>query len=433
MRPHDTPPQIANLLAKHAPPNLGSLLDPAVGNGALLRPFLLQKASPVCIYCVEKDWRVGRALQRRFHRERNVHVVRGDFLEWSSPGGSGYEKRFDCIVMNPPFAARGRSLVDLEVKVGTTPSNVAAPVEAAFILSAISLLRPGGRLLAIVPSSIVCAQSTAWLRDLLVQSGAVRLVHELPSGTFEGVDTRAYAFVYDHNVSQRDLIVCNHRIEHPNRITVSVQTLTQEKRFDYSFHEALRWHTLLRKRKDLRWTAINQLAEVARGPEESPIRSPEILHSTNWEGGVWQAPKKRVRKRANNTRYAERGDILMKRVSRGCAKSLGLFRGPGLTRCSDCVLIIRPRHGVNKEKLLFSMRVVMSWTKGGALIEQGGGASYVSSSNLSEIHVPIALADKYPVDFRDYVKALTKGDFRKVLSVEDILRLRLTPDGNILQ
>ena len=69
------------------------------------------------------------------------------------------------------------------------------PLEAAFLCRALELLADGGRLLAIVPCSVVMSESLQWLREELLSQGAIRFVHELPPRSFPGVDSRMYLLV----------------------------------------------------------------------------------------------------------------------------------------------------------------------------------------------------------------------------------------------
>jgi hypothetical protein len=88
-----------------------------------------------------------------------------DFLAWDAP------RQFDRVIMNPPF---------------TTPADANAYV--AHILKAWSLLKPGGRLVAVVPRGALFRQdrATAPVRDLVTAYGYAK---PLPDGSFEGAGT----------------------------------------------------------------------------------------------------------------------------------------------------------------------------------------------------------------------------------------------------
>jgi hypothetical protein len=96
------------------------VLEPSAGLGALADKC----PNPVTVTCVEVS-----ELHCRVLGGKGYNTVNADFLEWAP----GCRARFDRIVMNPPFAG-GRAAMHLEAAAG--------------------LLAPGGRLVAILPSSM---------------------------------------------------------------------------------------------------------------------------------------------------------------------------------------------------------------------------------------------------------------------------------------
>src|SRR5688500_15644436 len=121
-------------------------------------------SSGVRVYCIDVD---GAALRDcRQHvpdlARCKAHFIHTDFLQWKCADSS-----FDCIVMNPPFAARKRSEVKVEIgRPGRAEMCLrSAPIELAFVLKSIRLLKPGGKLLAILPSSAVSSGNQIWFRQ----------------------------------------------------------------------------------------------------------------------------------------------------------------------------------------------------------------------------------------------------------------------------
>ena len=100
--------------------------------------------------------------------ERHLAVVHADFLEWASRTA----QRFDVAIMNPPFT-------------GGQDVN--------HIRCAWTLLRPGGRLVAICSNSPFIGERRTHrtFRDWLETIGAT--IDPLPSGTFResGTNVRA--------------------------------------------------------------------------------------------------------------------------------------------------------------------------------------------------------------------------------------------------
>src|SRR5882724_8247490 len=260
---HYTPVEVAHALAKHAPRRMSSLLEPAVGTGLLLRPFeRLCQESLKRIVCIDTDAEALQVVTLRFATAgKRFEAICADFLQWSA-----HESRakstdlFDCISMNPPFAGRRNSFVDLDLAIEVTSTGAGSkkvPMEIAFMLRSIKLLKPGGRLLAVVPSSLVSSISTTWVRNYLMASGSVRYVHELPSFTFKRVEARVYLFVFEKSLDKRSVILSNHDLAHPLILKVSTSHLIRWPRFDYRFHDALRkYEAVMASSSHLEWRPV---------------------------------------------------------------------------------------------------------------------------------------------------------------------------------
>jgi hypothetical protein len=126
-------------LARVEPGN--SVLEPSAGLGALAELL------PVGTQCVEVS-----ELHCAVLRERGFDVERADFLRWAS----SCTRRFDRVVMNPPFS-EGRWLSHLQ--------------------AAAALLAPGGRCVAILPASA---------RDKVLVPGLRHTWGEIFENAFDG-------------------------------------------------------------------------------------------------------------------------------------------------------------------------------------------------------------------------------------------------------
>ncbi len=95
-----------------------SVLEPSAGQGAIVARVPVEDME-----CVEISPLHCRILDRRFKGTVKIHQA--DFLDWTTP------RRFDRIVMNPPYS-EGRA--------------------AAHVIRATQLLKPGGRLVTLLPA-----------------------------------------------------------------------------------------------------------------------------------------------------------------------------------------------------------------------------------------------------------------------------------------
>lgn len=94
---YPTPPELIelmiNMLNRKIKYNYSTILDPSAGKGDIVHK-ILQKSSPgTTVDCIEKDLDLQSTLLGK-----GYHVVHDDFLTFST------KKRYDLIMMNPPFS-----------------------------------------------------------------------------------------------------------------------------------------------------------------------------------------------------------------------------------------------------------------------------------------------------------------------------------------
>ncbi len=431
---HATPLDVAHALARHAPRRMASILEPSVGSGVLLQPLIERlKKSAKKIVCIDSDANalssVELALKPLFGS--TLQLVEDDFLKWSDRFSSNSAGLFDCIIMNPPFQGRRDSLVKISLDdscSGTSKTDGYVPIEVAFVVRGLKLLKPGGRLLAIVPSSVVSSSATNWIRKYLLSIGFVRFVHELPRFTFKNVEARVYLFVIEKGASQGNLTLCNHDLYKPEKLTVPLSSLGKETRFDYSFNHAMIWLQRLRSEfPSLGWTDVKTVASVYRGSEPSPQGPKNAIHTCDWNNGFWDSGnRKQDLNRSSGERCIKAGDLLVKRVGRACIKSLGPISGHINHLCSDCIFLIRPKDSSSSNKLLFTLRVLLASDEGAPLVERGTGAAYLTEETLLDLPIPSKLHVKFRNQFESYRKALRGKDQRSMRLIENSVRMKLT-------
>jgi 16S RNA G1207 methylase RsmC len=141
---HETPSEIASVLARHIPRNPSSILDPCVGNGALLAPVLSRLSWNVAkVTCIDTDASVlGTVRATLSHRLNGKLETRTEnFIDWAKKS----VKRFDCIVMNPPFCGKRTDWTEIG-----SGEQRKIPIEGEFVRQAIALLNNNGVLLAVL-------------------------------------------------------------------------------------------------------------------------------------------------------------------------------------------------------------------------------------------------------------------------------------------
>jgi tRNA1(Val) A37 N6-methylase TrmN6 len=429
MRRHETPSSVASVLARHAPRQMKRILDPAVGNGVLLEPFF-RRLGRREFFAIDTDSRPLRRVEQEFGSisGTKLKVVQADFLKWACDYRTRSGSLFDCIVMNPPFAARKnrwRSLAGLAGILGPYPLPQAGPIEAGFVLGAIALLRPGGRLLAILPASLVSAPCLGWIREFMAAHGAIRRVHELPRFTFPKIESRTYLVVYEKGRQNTTTLLLNHDLLKPEEMLIEENGAVSQ-RLDFGYYRSSGKIDILKQRRLLGWRPLGELARIWRGTAKTPGISKSVVHTGNYRDGFWHSSK--IRRSWTGGRVEQliqAGDVLVKRVSRNCARSFGLSDRTYCALASDCVLIIRPRVRISTIRLLFALRCLMALDFGPALLERGTGASYLAQVELSRFEVPFALSKRYPGYFRLYVGEVRRRCFAAMQKLEAEVGRRL--------
>lgn len=430
MKRFETPVDVARILARHAPRNIETLLDPAVGSGALLKPLMGKILASGCrVHCLDVDEPAIADCRHRFPKlsQGQGRFVCANFLEWQCA-----DSTFDCIVMNPPFAARKADEIRVTVeapKIGKRRSR-SIPVELAFVIKAIRLLRLGGKLLAVLPSSVVSGGNHVWLREYLMQAGRIECVHELPRFVFQGLDCRVYLFVFSKARDQGRFVMCNHDLMRPEKISLRRSDLSSDLRLDFSFNSAvITIRDLVRHRRVLDWRQMATLCSLHRGAAESPAEIESSYHTTDYERGVWN-----LRRRARNVkpddteRGLHEGDLIIKRVGRHCSGSLGLNTEIDGKRCSACLFLLRPNAPEERDQILFGARLVLCSALGQALVERGTGASYITTSALLGLSIPFGAALMYPKEFRQFQRALISQNVIMMRSAENAVKLAIGID-----
>ncbi|WJS89741.1 Eco57I restriction-modification methylase domain-containing protein [Microbacterium testaceum] len=173
---------MAEMLDLQSDTNL-SVLDAGAGAGALSESVLGLVQQPVQLTMVEKDVILADHLAEllsHFDDKLAVgsEVIAGDFIDasirWRALGTT-----FSHVIMNPPYErVRGGSTERESLKgAGVVASNL----YAAFLWLGMDLLREGGRMVAVVPRSVLSGGQFRLLRQHLLASGSLFRLHHFRS------------------------------------------------------------------------------------------------------------------------------------------------------------------------------------------------------------------------------------------------------------
>jgi hypothetical protein len=134
----------------------------------------------------------------------NHYAYSGNSLADSSPLGK-FKGKVDVILTNPPFGARipgdfvkehGSKSLPFFSRLANSKNSLDS--EILFVEKNLEMLKPGGRMLIIVPDGVVSARGLAsTLRDHLQNRVEIRAIFDLPPETFAQAGTRTKtALVY---------------------------------------------------------------------------------------------------------------------------------------------------------------------------------------------------------------------------------------------
>lgn len=413
---HYTPSDIATELARFAPKNIQTLLEPSVGNGNLLTPFLLRE-NIGHIIAIDKDQNAIKDLIVKHEAFDNISFVNEDFLEWSLPINEHLS--FDCVVMNPPFMGKNKALIKVDLKeerITNYKLEKHLPMEVVFVLRAIRLLKKKGKLLAIVPASVINASKMTWLREYLLSQGHIDRVYELPRYTFEGIEAKTFMFVFEKSIKTKPTILALYDNGSTQEEILCHEEIKTELRLDYSYFAAKRNYERFLRVAELEWTSLNKIATTSRGKVPSPISDYDVIHYKNFSEGFWQLESKHdnekpIRSLSNH--------LVCKRVGRDCLSTYGLGINIHNARFSDCVITINIQNkSVDKIALLFSLRTFFTLPEIESLLKLGTGAAYISEKQLRETYIPIGLYKSEPDLYQKYKKAVNSLDYRKMKQIE---------------
>jgi adenine-specific DNA-methyltransferase len=107
---------------------------------------------------------------------KNADIVEGDFLSWASDAVASQSEIFDGVVGNPPFIRYQFLEKNFQINAEKIFTNLGLKFTkhtnswVPFVLSSISMLKPGGRLGMVIPSEIIHVMHAQSLRDYLLQS-----------------------------------------------------------------------------------------------------------------------------------------------------------------------------------------------------------------------------------------------------------------------
>jgi hypothetical protein len=175
----ETPPALVERVVARALDGLGParlVVDPACGDGR----FLAAVGGGARLVGVDVD---ADALATARAVVPHAELVHGDALAVPLPGGA------DLVVANPPFLSQ-LSAATSRRGASALGGGAYADTAALFVLRALSLVRPGGRVAMVLPASFLAARDAADVRAKVLAEAALTELWWAGAAVFDAaVDT----------------------------------------------------------------------------------------------------------------------------------------------------------------------------------------------------------------------------------------------------
>lgn len=386
---YNTPQRVVQLIKKHVPRRAEKVLDPAVGEGALLGALTANHFNKN-LTLVDIDPKRLKSIRALY---KNLSLISADFIVWSK---SQPECSFDLIVTNPPFSGRSEKWVDFE--------GGRLPIEMVFFRNCIRLLQKNGTIIAIVPDILVNSMKFKLEREWYFSQGAFTHVYQLPERSFENIEASFFLVVFKKNKKQNSLKLID--AQSNTKLTIDkIAIKSNESRLDYNYYFGRnKLNSLLPKK----YISLTSICKIHRGPIRENYKSPDFYHSNSFRDGYWLAYKESP---------GENLCIGVKRVSRAANLSFGLYPIDKINLSTDCIVFIIPPKNLIFE-ILFYLRVVFSNTYGEALLLKGSGAKFIQVKALMDLPY-FNLKELYSNDLNDYEYNYKLFNFETCLAIEN--------------
>lgn len=187
------------------------ILEPSFGSGQFIDISikLLGKKKSANIVGVELFKELYDDVKKKYSSNKNVKLLNQDFLTWNT------EDKFDLIVGNPPYMEKNLS----EQEKKTFKEIIAGRVNiySLFIYKCIGMLKPSGKLIFVIPTSLLSSKYFEKLRYYIHKTCDIEDIDILGSKDFKDALQSTMIFKIK-KLDEKTKPTTNYVIEFPNTI-----------------------------------------------------------------------------------------------------------------------------------------------------------------------------------------------------------------------
>jgi adenine-specific DNA-methyltransferase len=157
-----------------------SVLEPCAGEGAFIDDIIRRKYN-VNISAFDISDQSISILQEKYINEKNINIQKADFAFIDS------QNSYDRIIANPPYGAYQTPEKRDKLK-ATYPEIYAKETYGIFLIRAMEMLKPNGRVVFIIPDTFLTLHMHEGLRKQLLINYIIESITLFPSKFFPGVN-----------------------------------------------------------------------------------------------------------------------------------------------------------------------------------------------------------------------------------------------------
>jgi hypothetical protein len=391
---------VQTIIKSEASGNYQCVLEPAVGDGALLRA-LNKNYRKLVAFDINQE---NLDKVYTFTNTNKTELFCTDFLS------ATLDSHYDLILSNPPF--------NNNLAHHVTYSGKKIPVEAAFVLKCLEHLSLGGKAIFILPPSIITGDKMKWLRSYLATNYKISSIYKLPKFSFNKVEGGFYVLCVQR-VRELNYTILLSSETYPNHFINSTQLQNHHYHLDPDHLKRLA--TYKTHLETLGSVSLSKMGSIMRGNVGATGNRKSVYHSTDFKSHT--APEKPLDGLVNSSATLSKYDIVIKRVCRSASASFSIYTGSAIAPCSDCLIVITPsiKNKNSSVRLLLALRVSVLLGAEANFENSGSGANYISLGRLRELNIPSQLLNIDKKIVEKYSRYIFSGKTQEALEIENSL------------